>query len=161
MLLSLMKKIEKLKKRHFKNVEEKNLDCLDKRKTIMVVDFNDRGSASIKSFPVKKRSKVKVNIRFMSGKLLMFAKLSLKSFIYDPSEIFCFPTKVVSDIRKKYLIEKVEIFHILTDTDSTALKFISISDPNSDVPEDKFRDMIFEVIIATKIYKRFDASHEF
>ena len=62
MLLSLMKKIEKLKKRHFKNVEEKILDYLDKRKTIMVVDFNDRGSASIKSFPVKKRSKVKVNI---------------------------------------------------------------------------------------------------
>ena len=73
MLLSLMKKTKKLKKRHFKNVEEKILDCLDKRKTIMVVDFNDRGSASIKSFPVKKRSKVKVNIRFMSGKLLMFA----------------------------------------------------------------------------------------
>ena len=132
-----MKKIEKLKKRHFKNVEEKILDCLDKRKTIMVVDFNDRGSASIKSFPVKKRSKVKVNIRFMSGKLLMFAKLSLKSFIYDPSEIFCFPTKVVSDIRKKYLIEKVEIFPILTDKDSTALKFISISEPSSDVPQSR------------------------
>ena len=59
------------------------------------------------------------------------------------------------------MIEKVEIFHILTDTDITALKFIFISDPNSDLPEDKFRDIIFEVIVILKIYKRFDTSHEF
>ena len=70
-------------------------------------------------------------------------------------------TKVVSEIYKKYLVEEVEIFHFLTDTDSTALKFIFISDSNSDMPEDKVRDIIFEVIIATKIYKRFDTSHEF
>ena len=59
------------------------------------------------------------------------------------------------------MIEKVEIFHILTDTDSTALKFIFISDPNSDLPEDKFRDIIFKVIVTSKIYKRFDTSNEF
>ena len=62
---------------------------------------------------------------------------------------------------KKYMIENVVINHILTDTDSTALQFTFISDPNSDLPEDNFRDVIFEVIIATKIYKRFDTSHEF
>ena len=62
---------------------------------------------------------------------------------------------------KKYLIEKVDIFHILTNTDSTALKFIFISDPNSDLLEEKFRDIIFEVIVTSKIYKRFDTSHEF
>ena len=68
---------------------------------------------------------------------------------------------MVADISKKYLIEKVEIFHILTDTDSTALNFIFISDANSDVAEEKLRDIIFQVIIATKIYKRFDTSHKF
>ena len=97
----------------------------------------------------------------MSGKLLMFAKLSLKSFIYDIIETFCFPQKGIVNLYRKYLIEKVEIFHILTDTDSTALKFIFISDPNNDLPEDKFRDIIFEVIVASKIYKRFDTSHKF
>ena len=51
------------------------------------------------------------------------------------------------------MIENVVINHILTDTDSTALQFIFISDPNSDFPEDNFRDVIFEIIIATKIYK--------
>ena len=96
----------------------------------------------------------------MSGKLL-FAKLFLKSFIYDLTETFCFPQKQTADLYKKYLIEKVEIFHILTDTDSTFSKFIFISDSNCDLPEEKFWDIIFEVIVTSKIYKRFDTSHEF
>ena len=96
----------------------------------------------------------------MSGKLLMFAKLSLKSFIYDLSEIFSFPNQTFDEIYKKYLAKKVFVYHVLTDTDSAALQFTFISDPNSDVPEDKFRDIIFEVIIATKIFKRFDTSHQ-
>ena len=51
--------------------------------------------------------------------------------------------------------------HVLTDMDSTSLPFIIVSDTNSDVPEPKFRDIIFEVIIATKIYNRIDTSHPF
>ena len=59
------------------------------------------------------------------------------------------------------MIEQVEILHILTDTDSTTIQFIFISDPNSDLPEENFRDIIFEVLVKSKIYKRFDRSHEF
>ena len=91
----------------------------------------------------------------------MFATLSLKSFIYDLSDTFCFPQKETSEFYKKYLIEKVEIFHMLTETDSTALKFIFLSDPNSDIPKEKFRDIIFEVIVVSELYKRLDTSHEF
>ena len=76
-------------------------------------------------------------------------------------KLFYFPSQLVKYILKKYSIEKVEIYHVLTDTDSTALQFIIVSDPNSDVSESKFRDIIFEVIVATKIYKRFDTSQEF
>ena len=54
----------------------------------------------------------------------MFAKLSLKSFIYDLMETLCFPQKEIVELYKKYLVEKVEILHVLTDTDSTALQFI-------------------------------------
>ena len=43
--------------------------------------------------------------------------------------------------------------HVLMDTDSTAIRFIIIPDPNSDMPEPKFRDIIFEIIAAAKIYK--------
>ena len=50
---------------------------------------------------------------------------------------------------------------MLTDTDSTALKFIFISEPNSEIPESKFRDIIFEIVTSSQIYKRFDSSHEF
>ena len=49
-------------------------DCFDTQKTKMVIEFNDRESASIKSFAVNKRSQVKVTTRFMPGKLLMFCK---------------------------------------------------------------------------------------
>ena len=97
----------------------------------------------------------------MSGKLLMFAKLSLKSFIYALAETFCFPSQFVLEIYNKYKIEKMEMYHVLTDADSTALQFIVISNPNSDVPEPKFRDIIFENIVATKICKQFHSSHEF
>ena len=89
----------------------------------------------------------------MSGKLLVFAKLSLKCLIYVVVEIFYFPSQLVLDIYKKCKIEKVEINHVLTDTDSTAFKFIIISDPNSDLPEPKFRDIVFEIVVATKTYK--------
>ena len=154
-------KNKKVKKRKHKEIDEKITDCLDPRKTKIVVEFNNRESESSKSFAVKKSSEIKVTTRVMSGKLLIFAKLSLKSFIYDLLETFCFSQKQITDLYKKYLIEKVKIFHILTNTDSTALEFIFISDSNSDVPEDKFRKIIFKIIVTSKIYKRFDTSHEF
>ena len=113
------------------------------------------------SFAVKKRNMIKVTSRFMSRKVVMFAKLSLKRFIYELNETMCFPNETALSIYKKYGIEKVEIFHILTDTDSTSLKFIFICDQNSDVSDSKFRDVIFEVIVASKMYKRFDTSHEY
>ena len=68
----------------------------------MVVQFKDRESTSIKSFPVKKRNEIKVTTRFMSGKLLMFAKRYLESFIYDLVENFCFLQKKIVDLNKKY-----------------------------------------------------------
>ena len=100
-------KNKKVKKRKFKNVDEKIIECLDPRKTKMIIDFNDRESASIKSFAVKKKSQIKVTSRFMPGKLLMFAKLSLKSLIYDLAETFYFPSQLLLDIYKKYKIEKI------------------------------------------------------
>ena len=131
-------KNKRIRKKKFQDTDDKITDCLDPRKTKLVVEFNDRKSASIKSFAIKKRSEVKVTTRFMSGKHLMFAKLSLKSFIYEITEIFCFPKENTQEIYKKYLLEKVEIFLVLTDTYRTAQKFIFISDPNSDIIEDVF-----------------------
>ena len=99
--LKTYEKYKKVKKRKFKNVDEKITECLDPRKTKMIIDFNDRESASIKSFTVKKKNEIKVTSRFMSGKLLMFAKLSLKSFLYTLVETFYFPSQLLLDIYKK------------------------------------------------------------
>ena len=151
-------KNKKVKGRKFKNIDENITHSLHLRKTNMTVEFNDKESASIKSFAVKKRKEIKVATRFRSEKLLMFAKLSIKSFICNITETFCFPTKEIEDLYDKYFIEKAEILHILTNTDSTALQFIFISNPNSYLPEEIFRDVISEVIIMSKIYKIFDSS---
>ena len=97
----------------------------------------------------------------MSEKLLMLSKLSLKSFIYDIIERFFFPDENVKGISKKYGIKRVEIFHVLTDTDSAPLKFMFISDPNSEIPENKFRDIIFEITTSSEVYKRSDTSRKF
>ena len=59
---------------------------------------------------------------------------------------FCFPKENIAEIYRKYTMEKVETFHVLTDTDSGSLKFVFFSDPNSYIPEVMFRDIIFEVI---------------
>ena len=48
-------KNKNIKKRIFKEIDEKITDCLDLRKTKIVVEFNDRESASIKSFALKKK----------------------------------------------------------------------------------------------------------
>ena len=72
-----------------------------------------------------------------------------------------FPDEKVKEIYNKYQIERAEVFHILTDASSTSLKFIFISDPNCKIPKSKYCDIIFEVIIASEIYKLFNSSHVF
>ena len=97
----------------------------------------------------------------MSGKLLVFAKLTLKSFVYSLAETLYFPNATVKEIYKKYEIERILCYHVLTDTDSTSIQFIAISDPDSSYEESKMRNILFEVIVKTDIYKRFDTFHSF
>ena len=75
----------------------------------MVIEFNAYKSASVKSITIKDNSSMKCTTRFMSGKLLMFAKLSLKSFIYSLVELSSFPEEnpIVAKIYDKYNIEQV------------------------------------------------------
>lgn len=121
----------------------------------MIIDFNCLDSVSIETFAIKKNDNVKLTTRFLSGKILMFAKLSLMSFIYELIETFYFRSEIVKKIYQKYLIEKVYIYYRLSDTDSTCLKSIFVSTDN-DILDRKFREIIFEVIIAGEIYNRFD-----
>ena len=133
-----MNAIKKEKKRNFApsavdTIENKIKGCEDIRKNKMIIEFNDYASSCVKSIAVKSNTNIKCTTRFMSGKLLMFAKLSLKSFIYSLVELLAFPEEntIVSEIFDKYEIERIFCYHVLTDTNSTSIQFIIISDANS------------------------------
>ena len=64
-------------------------------------------------------------------------------------------------IYDKYEIERIYIYHILTDTDSTSLQFVIVSSDQSSFPEDQVRDILFEIFSNTEIRDRFDKSDKF
>ena len=130
----------------------------DKVKSI--IDFSDQDAASIKALAIKKNDKIKITTRFMKGKMLMFSKVSLRSFVYDIIDVFCFPDAEVRQIYNRHDIIKVFIYLILTDTDSCSLQFTLINKLTSSITENKARDLIFELLLQ-KLGYRLDTSHEF
>ena len=86
----------------------------------------------------------------------MFSKLSIKSFVYDLIDVFMFPNEETKQIYKKYKINRCYLYQNLTDTDSTSVFFIFICDLTSSIREDKAREIIFEVMIESKIFDRLD-----
>ena len=46
---------------------------------------------SIRSVAIKKSQKINLTTRFLNGKMLMFSKISVKSFVYDLIDVFMFP----------------------------------------------------------------------
>ena len=127
-------------------IENKIKNCEDIRKNKVQIEFNDLKSSSVKFLGVKNQTNIKCSSRFLSGKLLMFAKLSLKTFVYSLVELLHFPEEnpIVADIYKKYKIDEIQCYQILTDTDSTSIQFIIVSDPASAYPECDVRDILFE-----------------
>ena len=85
--------------------------------------------------------------------MLMFAKLSIKSFVYDTIDVFCFPNEDIKIIYDRYQIEKCFLYQNLTDTDSTSLFFIFICDFESILPESEARKVIFECMIKIKDFR--------
>ena len=126
-----------------------------------MIDFEENNCASIKSLVIKGSTNVKVSSRFIKGKMLMFAKLSIKSFVYDVIDVFCFPNETIKEIYRKYQIQKCFLYQNLTDTDSTSLFFVFICDIECSLPESEARKVIFECMIKSEIFERLDISHDF
>ena len=138
------------------------IDTANKKTNIKaVIDFGPCQSNSVKAMISKQNCNIKATTRFLSGKMLMFAKVSIKSFVYDMIDVFMFPDEVVKKIYEKYDIEKCYVFQCLTDTDSTSLNIIFICGDNCVVPEDQTRKIIFEVMVNSKILERLDLSDDF
>ena len=66
----------------------------------MIIDFDKKLTCSIKYLAVNQNNMRKHIPRFFNGKMLIFAKLSQMSFIYDLIEVFYFPDE---NIKKKYM----------------------------------------------------------
>ena len=133
----------------------------DLRKNKMLVELNTPAGTAMKQIALKPQTTMKCTSRFLAGKMLMFAKLSLKSFIYQLAKLFMFPDATVHEIYDRYRIDRVYVYHVLTDTDSTCIQFLVISSIDSTFTESFVRDIIFEVFSRTPIVDRFDKSHRF
>ena len=140
---------KKIKKRAtlYDYVDRKN-EALTNQRVKSLIDFDEEYSCSIKSIAIEKSSKIKLTTRFLNGKMLMFSKVSIKSFVYDLIDIFMFPNSEIQKIYTKYKINRCYLDQNLTDTDSTSMFFVFICDLDSNVREDKARNIIFEVMIA-------------
>ena len=124
---------------------------------IELIELNTPQGSAVKQIAVKPQT----NVKCTAGKMLMFAKLSLKSFIYQLAELSMFPDEIVQAIYDKYQIECVYVYHVLTDTDSTNTQFVVISSLESTFTEPQVRNIIFEVFFQTSIVDRFNKSDEF
>ena len=97
----------------------------------------------------------------------MFSKVSIKSFVYDLIDVFMFPNEEIQKLYQQYQVNRCYLYQNLTDnqnltdTSSTSMFFVFICDLNSCVSEDKAQNIIFDVMIKSKIFDRLDLSAEF
>ena len=83
--------------------------------------------------------------------MLLFAKISLASFIYNIIDDFILPNDFARDLYLKNKIIKCIPHLISTDTDSAALMFLFICELDCWITEDKARKNTFEIILKTRI----------
>ena len=93
--------------------------------------------------------------------MLMFSKVSIKSFVYDLIDIFMFSTPKILKFYHKYDVDYCYLDQNLRDTDSTSMFFVFLCNLNSCLSENKARNIIFEVMLESKVFDRLDLSAQF
>ena len=91
----------------------------------------------------------------------MFAKMFLKSFVYDMIDVFCFPTEKVKMICNKYYIIKCHLYLNLTDMDSCLCFFNFICKKECNIKESQLINLILQILKQSKIAERLDVSDPF
>ena len=71
-----------------------------------MIEF-DNDCNSIKSIIVSRNATVDVSTRFIKGKILMFAKVSLNSFVYDIMDVFIFSDEEVRAVYNHMTLKNV------------------------------------------------------
>ena len=77
---------------------ERKKEALTNQKVKSLIDFDDQYSASIKSIAIQNESKIHLTTRFFNGKMLMFSKVSIKSFVYDLIDVLMKLKKFIKNI---------------------------------------------------------------
>ena len=93
--------------------------------------------------------------------MLIFAKTSLQSFVYEVINVFCFPSKEAKEIYQQNRIIKCFIYLILTDTDSCFLQFVFVYDSRSNMSEKELHNLILKIALQSKLKERLDTSDKF
>ena len=92
----------------------------------------------------------------------MFSKVSIRLFVYDLIDVFCFPDEIVNKIYCKNSIIKCHFYlNLTTNTDSCSIFLNFICKKECDIAESESRNLIFEILKQSKITKRFDPTDDF
>ena len=130
-----------------------------KHKKIKTMIDDRKECNSIKSFALKVKTNINVTLTFINGKMLMFGKILLKSFVLDMIDVFYFPTEEVKTNYDKYDIIKCHMYLNLTDTDSCSCNFICKKECN--IKQSESRNLVFQILKQSKIAGRLDVSDPF
>ena len=86
---------KKKKKKRTKLIDfaDRKSEALTNQKVKSLIDFDEEYSCSISSIATEKSKKVNLTTRFLNGKMLMFHKVSITSFLYDLIDVFMFPNQ--------------------------------------------------------------------
>ena len=92
-VFSIKKSKQKKTKNAMEDIDEKQKDEDKCPKTKSIIEWDPTLSCSIKSLAIKETSEIKPITRIFSGKILIFVKVSLETFVYDLTQTFFFPNK--------------------------------------------------------------------
>ena len=129
-------KQKKKKKKRTKLIDfmDRKNEALTNQKVKSLIDFDEEYTCSIKSVAIEKSSKINLTTLFLNGKMLMFSKVSIKSFVYDLIDVFMFPNEEIQKLYQQYQVNRCYLYQNLTDnqnltdTSSTSMFFVFICD---------------------------------
>ena len=102
---------------------ERKSEAMRNQKIKSLIDFDEECSSSIKSLAVKQDVKINLTTKYLNGKMLIFSKVSFKSFVFDLIDVFMFPNEDTRKFYDEYQVQKCYLYQNLTDTDSTSVFF--------------------------------------
>ena len=110
--LEVAENIEKKKrksKRKLKIVDftQRKYEAYRNQKVKSLIDFDEEYSSSVKYLALEKDVKINLTTRFLNGKMLMFSKVSIKSFVYNLIDVYMFPNEETTKIYSECKIQNI------------------------------------------------------